>query len=90
MEKINKIMDFLLNHNKNYTKKQYYLLEELKEIITKKYMLIASFENNENNNLEIIEFDLMKEQALEKLDEILNDEKVESAFICEHGEFEYL
>ena len=33
--RIESILNFLLHHNKNYTKKQYYMLLELQEILEK-------------------------------------------------------
>lgn len=54
-----------------------------------KYMVVANLKSNENNNLEIIDFDLSKEEALEKLKKLQNEEEVESCFIVAHGEFIY-
>lgn len=53
----------------------------------KKYMVLANFENNEHNNLEVVDFDLTLEQAQELTKKISDD--VESVCICEHGEFIY-
>lgn len=57
-----------------------------------KYMVVANLKSNENNNLEIIDFDLSKEEALEKLKKLQNtyaDDELESVCICEHGNFIY-
>lgn len=54
-----------------------------------KYMVVANLKSNENNNLEIIDFDLSKEEALDKLKKLQNDEDVESCLIVAHGEFIY-
>lgn len=35
IEDIENKLDFLLSHNKNYTKKQYYTIEDIKELIQK-------------------------------------------------------
>lgn len=54
-----------------------------------KYMVVASLKSNENTNLDIIDFDLSKEEALERLKILQNEEEVESCFIVSHGEFIY-
>lgn len=33
IKEIENKLDFLLSHNKNYTKKQYYTIDEIKELI---------------------------------------------------------
>ena len=33
IKEIESKLDFLLSHNKNYTKKQYYTIDEIKELI---------------------------------------------------------
>lgn len=35
IENIEKKLDFLLSHNKNYTKKQYYTIDDIKELMQK-------------------------------------------------------
>ena len=55
-----------------------------------KYMVLANLKSNENNNLEVIDFDLSKEEALEELKKLQNDEDVESCLIVSHGEFIYV
>ena len=58
----------------------------------KKYMVIAAWMSNENNNLELIDFDLTEEQAKKIVKEYQNnytDDELESICICEHGEFIY-
>lgn len=35
IEDIENKLDFLLSHNKNYTKKQYYTIDDIKELIQK-------------------------------------------------------
>lgn len=54
-----------------------------------RYMVLANLKSNENNNLEVIDFDLSKEEALEELKKLQNDEDVESCLIVSHGEFIY-
>lgn len=54
-----------------------------------KYMVLANLKSNENNNLEVIDFDLSKEEALDELKKLQNDEDVESCLIVSHGEFIY-
>lgn len=54
-----------------------------------RYMVLANLKANENNNLEVIDFDLSKEEALEELKKLQNDEDVESCLIVSHGEFIY-
>jgi hypothetical protein len=62
----------------------------------KKYMVIANFASNENNNLEIIDFDLTLEQAKEVYKNTINfykqegyEYELENICICEHGNFIY-
>lgn len=52
----------------------------------KKYMVVVS--NNGDLDLTILDFDLSKEEAEEKV-KSLNDEEYDTILICEHGKFEY-
>lgn len=58
----------------------------------KKFMVLAAWASNENNNLEIIDFDLTEEEAkkiAEEYQQDYTDDELESVCICEHGEFIY-
>lgn len=57
--------------------------------MTKKYMVLASLRSNERN-LELIEFDLDKEQADEVATNLQFEEDVESVVICTHGQFKHI
>ena len=56
----------------------------------KKYMVIASFLNNENDNLEVVNFDLTREEACLIVKDLNDESDCERAFICEHSDFEYV
>lgn len=57
--------------------------------MTKKYMVLASLRSNERN-LELIEFDLDKEQADEVATNLQFEEDVESVIVCTHGQFKHI
>lgn len=54
-----------------------------------KYMVLASLRSNERN-LELIEFDLDKEQADEVATNLQSDEDVEGVVVCTHGQFKHI
>lgn len=54
-----------------------------------KYMVLASLRSNERN-LEVIEFDLDREQADSLVADLLFDEDVEGVVVCTHGQFKHI
>ena len=55
----------------------------------RKFMVIAGYDDNERNNLEIVEFDLDWEDAVALAEKLNLAEENDPVVICEHNRFMY-
>lgn len=63
---------------------------ELKELTQgRKFMVIASYDDTERNNLEIVDMDLDWDSAVELAEQINLEEVASKVIICEHNRFMY-
>lgn len=63
---------------------------ELKELTRgRKFMVIASYDDTERNNLEIVDMDLDWDSAVELAEQINLEEVASKVIICEHNRFMY-
>lgn len=63
---------------------------ELKELTQgRKFMVIASYDDTERNNLEIVDMDLDWDSAVELAEQINLEEVASKVIICEHDRFMY-
>lgn len=63
---------------------------ELKELTRgRKFMVIASYDDTERNNLEIVDMKLDWDSAVELAEQINLEEVASKVIICEHDRFMY-
>lgn len=63
---------------------------EMNELVLgRKFMVIASYDNTERNNLEIVDMDLDWDSAVELAEQINLEEVASKVIICEHNRFMY-
>ena len=63
---------------------------EMNELVLgRKFMVIASYDDTERNNLEIVDMDLDWDSAVELAEQINLEEVASKVAICEHNRFMY-
>ncbi len=63
---------------------------EMNELVLgRKFMVIASYDDTERNNLEIVDMDLDWDSAVELAEQINLEEVASKVIICEHNRFMY-
>ena len=63
---------------------------EMNELVLgRKFMVIASYDDTERNNLEIVDMDLDWDSAIELAEQINLEEVASKVIICEHNRFMY-
>lgn len=61
---------------------------EMNELVLgRKFMVIASYDDTERNNLEIVDMDLDWDSAVELAEQINLEEVASKVIICEHNRF---
>jgi hypothetical protein len=58
-------------------------------VLGRKFMVIASYDDTERNNLEIVDMDLDWDSAVELAEQINLEEVASKVAICEHNRFMY-